>query len=111
MTDTDRIEEEWIRSLIGEAERDLVFLWHITSGSFGGRTYANDELPLVLARVATALIESGCKVGFGNPDDKGWQAIDVLNAENPGAEIAARWRVNPKDVEFLVFARRPNCRD
>jgi hypothetical protein len=110
MTDTDRIEEEWIRSLTDEAERDLVFLWHITSGRFGGRTYASDALSLIVARVSNALIDSGCKVGFGNPDDNGWQAdADILNAETPGAEIAARWLVNPKDVELLVFARRRSC--
>ena len=105
MTDTDHIEEEWIRSLTDEAKRDLVFLWHITSGRFGGRTYTSGELPSVVARVADALINSGCKVGFGDPDDKEWQSdIAVLNAENPGAEIAARWLAEPKNVEFLVFA-------
>ena len=106
MTDAD-VEEEWIRSLIDEAGDDLVFLWHITGGRFGGRKYASDELPLVVARVAAALIESGCKVGFGNPDDKNWLvATDILGAENPGVEIAETWRVDPGKVEFLVFARR-----
>lgn len=112
MTDEDSIEEKWIGSLIQEAERDLVFLWHITAGSFGGPKYASDELPLVVARVAKALIESGCKVGFGDPDDNSWRAAtDVLSAEDPGAGIAERWRVNPDSVEFLVFARRRTCRD
>jgi hypothetical protein len=110
MTDTDRLEQEWIRSLICEAERDLVFLWHITTGRFGGRAYTSEELPLVVARVATALIKSGCKVGFGDPDDVAWQGdTDLMNAENPGAAIAARWLADPKDVEFLLFARRRSC--
>jgi hypothetical protein len=110
MTDINCIEDEWIRSLIKEGERDLVFLWHITSGRFGGPTYTSEELPLVVARVATAMIGSGCMVGFGNPDDEGWQAAtDVLNAEDPGAEIAARWRASPKEIEFLVFAHRRSC--
>jgi hypothetical protein len=107
MSDTNRLEQEWIRSLSCEAERDLVFLWHITAGKFGGRAYTSEELPLVIARVTTALIRSGCTVGFGDPDGGAWQAeTALLNADNPGAVIAARWLVDPRDVEFLVFARR-----
>jgi hypothetical protein len=110
MTDTDQVEQEWIRSLVREAERDSVFLWHIATGRFGGRPYTSEELPLAVARVATALIMSGCKVGFGDPDSETWQPdIDLLRAENPGAVITARWLADPKDVEFLVFARRHNC--
>jgi hypothetical protein len=110
MTYTDQLEQEWIRSLICEAERDLVFLWHITTASFGGPTYAEDELPLVIKRVSGALIKSGCRVGFGNPDNKTWQPeAHLINAEDPGAEIAARWLADPKQVEFLVFARRHGC--
>lgn len=109
MTDADS-EEDWIRRLIEEAERDLVFLWHITTESFGGRRYVADELPLVIARVATALIESGCKVGFGDPDDGTWRAAtDVLSTQDPGAEIAERWRAKPDSVEFLVFVHRLTC--
>lgn len=106
MTHADS-EEEWFSWLIHEAERDLVFLWHITNGSFGGRRYVGDDRSLVVARAATALINAGCKVGSGDPDNKSWQdATDILGAENPGAEIAERWRVNPDNVEFLTFARR-----
>jgi len=95
-------------SLLSEAERDLVFLWNITTGSFGGRKYAEDELPAVVARVAGALIKSGCKVGYGDPDGSDWKpAIDVLSGGNPGVEIAARWVTAPGDYEFLVFAMRP----
>jgi hypothetical protein len=110
MTYTDQLEEEWLRSLICEAERDLVFLWHITRGSFGGPTYAENELPSAIGRVSGSLIKSGCSVGFGDPDDKTWQPeTDLANAEDPGAEIAARWVADPKEVEFLVFARRRSC--
>lgn len=110
MSDTDQVEQEWIRSLVREAERDCVFLCHITTGRFRGRSYTSDALPLALARVATALIQSGCKVGFGDPDSETWQPdMDLLRAENPGALITARWLADPKDVEFLVFARRHNC--
>lgn len=106
MTDTDRLEQEWITSLVCEAERDLVFLWHITTGKFGGPAYAGEELPLAIERVSGALIRSGCSVGFADPDEAWQPDMDLLNAENPGAAIAARWLVDPKDVEFLVFARQ-----
>lgn len=109
MTDKDQVEQEWIRSLVLEAERDCVFLWHITTGRFGGGPYTSEELPLAVTRVATALIKSGCKVGFGDPDAETWQPdTDLLRAEDPGAAITARWLADPKDVEFLVFARRHN---
>jgi hypothetical protein len=108
MTNTASQEYEWMISLLSEAERDLVFLWNITTGSFGGRKYAEDELPAVVARVAGALIKSGCKVGYGDPDGSDWKpAIDVLSGGNPGVEIAARWVTAPGDYEFLVFAMRP----
>jgi hypothetical protein len=91
MTNTARQEYERITSLLSEAERDLVFRWNITTGSFGGRKYAEDELPTVIARVAGALIKSGCKVGYGDPDGSDWKpATDVLSGGNPGVEIAAR---------------------
>lgn len=107
MTGKDQVEHEWIRTLTREAERDCVFLWHITTGKFGGGPYTSEELPLAVARVATALVKSGCKLGFCDPDAETWQAgTDLLRADNPGAAITARWLANPKDVEFLVFARR-----
>ena len=51
MSETDRLEQEWIRSLVCEAERDLVFLWHIVAAKFDGPTYPSEMLPLVIARV------------------------------------------------------------
>ena len=107
MSETERLEQEWIRSLISEAERDLVFLWHIAAAKFNGPDYKSEVLPKVIARVTNALIRAGCTVGFGDPDSETWQAdTDLLNAENPGAMIVARWLADPKDVEFMVFALR-----
>jgi len=107
MNETDQLEQEWIRSLICEAERDLVFLWHVAAAKFGGPAYTSEVLPLVIERVTTALISSGCTVGFGDPDSKTWLAdTDLFKAENPGAMIAARWLADPRDVEFMVFALR-----
>jgi hypothetical protein len=49
-------------------------------------------------------------MGFGDLDRDTWQPdADLLRAENPGAAIAARWLADPKDGEFLVFARRRSC--
>jgi len=110
MTDTDRLEQEWGRFLLCEAKRDLVFLWNITAGSFGGPAYASEELPSVVACIATALLKSRCKVGFDDPDGDVWQTdARFLNAENLGTAIAARWLANPMDVEFLVFVLRRSC--
>lgn len=107
MSETDRLEQVWIRSLLCEAERDLVFLWHIAATKFNGPAYTSEVLPLVIARVTTALIRSGCTVGFGDPDSNTWHTdTDLLNAENPGAMISARWLAEPRDVEFMVFALR-----
>ncbi len=107
MTDKDQVEQECLSSLVREAERDCVFLSHITTGRFGGEAYTSEELPLAVARVANALIKSGCKVGFRDPDAETWQLdTDLPRAENPGAAITARWLADPKDVEFLVLARR-----
>jgi hypothetical protein len=49
----------------------------------------------------------GCTAGFGNPDSKTWQPeADQLNAENAGAMITARGLADPKDVKFMLYARR-----
>jgi len=101
-------EEEWVNSLSDEAERDVIFLWHIAGARFGGPTYPKEELPMAIERVTNALIAAGSTVGFGDPDKADWkEERDLLNAENPGAAIAARWVADSKESEFLVFARRP----
>jgi hypothetical protein len=100
-------EQEWISSLSAEAKRDIVFLWHITTASFGGPAYSKEELPRAIERVANALILAGSTVGFGDPDKADWkEGKDLLNAENPGATIAANWVRNAEGYEFLVFAIR-----
>jgi hypothetical protein len=101
-------EEKWIHALSDEAERDVIFLWHITGEKFGGPTYAKEELPMAIERITNALIVAGSTVGFGDPDKADWkEERDLLNAINPGAAIAARWVENSQESEFLVFARRP----
>lgn len=108
MPSFEKSEQEWIHSLSDEAERDVVFLWHITAAKFGGPTYSKEELPMAIERVTNALIVEGSTVGFGDPDKADWkEEKDLLNAKNPGAAIAAKWAADSKGSEFLVFARRP----
>lgn len=105
--DCASIEEGWIADLVQEAERDLVFLWHIAGGHYGGSKYSALELPDALVRVTNELIARGCIVGFGNPDSSTWKpSADLLALENPGAAIAAGWFEDRQEYEFLVFAIR-----
>ena len=101
-------EQAWVQRLANEARRDLVFLWHITGGRFGGPSYQASELPAALERVASGLIECGCLVGFGDPDSEGWQVPTELSAsaENRGQRISDMWRQDPDGFQFLVFALR-----
>jgi hypothetical protein len=100
-------EQEWISSLTAEAKRDIVFLWHITTASFGGPAYSKEELPMAIERVANALILAGSTVGFGDPDKADWkEEKDLLSTKNPGAAIAAQWVKDAEGCEFLVFAIR-----
>ncbi|MDZ7920214.1 hypothetical protein [Rhodoferax sp.] len=66
------IEAAWVDHLLVEARRDLVFLWHIIQGKFGGRIIPAAELPSTLERIVESLLEKGCTVGFGNPDSPEW---------------------------------------
>ncbi|GJI89635.1 hypothetical protein [Duganella hordei] len=100
-------EKEWIHFLSDEAERDIIFLWHITGAKFGGPTYSEKELSMAIEPVTNALIVAGSTVGFGDPDKADWKEDrDLLNAKNPGAAIAARRVADSKESEFLAFARR-----
>ena len=101
-------ERTWVGALADEARRDLVFLWHITGGSFGGPVYEASERPEALERVASALVHLGCIVGFGNPYTESWQVpIELeVKSESKGRRIAELWREDANAFEFLVFALR-----
>lgn len=101
-------EDEWIGNLVHEAARDLVFLWNITSGSFGGPSLSG-SIPMVLQKKAiTALLEVGCKVGFGNPDSPDWHVPHEIQSEGKtnATKIIAMLSSQPEDYKFLVFALR-----
>lgn len=101
-------EEVWVEALVREAKRDLVFLWHITQGRFGGPVFSLTQVPAVLERVSSALIRRGCIVGYGDPDSPEWRVPTELEIEpaNKGAVLGRLWATTPNEYEFLVFALR-----
>lgn len=101
-------ESNWIDVLAREAERDLVFLWHITGGRLGGTKPQPDQVLATLARVSDGLLTHGCVVGFGNPDSPDWHELPELQGliGPKGKVIAELWNANPAAYEFLVFALR-----
>jgi hypothetical protein len=106
MTHTPAELDAWVESLVAEARLDLVFLWNIAKGSFGGSNKAPDEE--ALEAVVGRLIANGCSVGFGDPDSASWRVpgeLRVAAVEVPGA-ILRLWRENRSENEFLVFAIR-----
>src|SRR5690349_21785364 len=53
-------ENEWAAVLLDEAERDLVFVFNIAAGGFGGPTgMPSEEVPGTIERMARALLEGG----------------------------------------------------
>lgn len=102
------IEAAWVDSLLDEARRDLVFLWHIIQGRFGGRRVPVAELPSTLEQIVAALLEKGCSVGFGNPDSPEWTVPEALCLEPQEipAAVVRLWSESPSDYEFLVFVSR-----
>jgi hypothetical protein len=101
------LEESWIADLLQESERDLIFLWHIAGGQYGGPKYSELELPGALERVTNELITRGCDVGFGDPGSSTWKpSAELLALENPGKAIAAGWFEDRHNYEFLVFSVR-----
>lgn len=101
-------EEEWIGNLVHEAARDLVFLWNVTSGSFGG-SFAGTSVPLhAQERAISALLTARCKVGFGDPDSSEWlEPTEILKEGSVNAgRILEMLAQHPEEYKFLVFARR-----
>ncbi len=98
--------DAWSVSLVAEAQRDLVFLWNITKGSFGGLGRAPDEV--TLRAVVERLVKCGCSIGFGNPDSEDWKVPLELRVphEKLASSILDLWHENPEQNGFLVFALR-----
>ena len=101
-------EEDWVGNLVLESKRDLVFLWHITSGRFGGPSPSNPEFPLMLIQAISALLSAGCQVGFGDPDSLEWSVPDeiLIDGKTSASRIVELSAEHPLKYEFLVFSIR-----
>jgi hypothetical protein len=106
MTHTPSQIEIWIADLLDEAKRDIVFLWNIQRGSYGGLFVAPDKK--TLEKVIEGLVRGGCLVGFGDPSFPTWSVPSDLQVSRellPTA-IVQFWEANPKQNEFITFALR-----
>lgn len=106
MTHTPVQIESWVAALLNEARRDLVFLWNIQRGSFGGLNVTPDKQ--VLVQVIEALVTNGCLVGFGDPSASNWSVPPELQVprEQLSEAILHFWEGNPKENEFITFVLR-----
>lgn len=100
---------DWTKGLLAEAERDLIFLWNITNGNYGGpKEIPTADLPDVLECMVGELVAGGCVVGHGDPDACTWYIPEELVLE-PGQmpkKIRELWLKNEEDYDWLVFAKR-----
>lgn len=106
-------ETEWMQQLIAEAKRDVVFAFNIAAGAFGGpRPPVANDVPILLERVAAALVEAGCVVGFGSPDTNKWVVPERLQVapEHLASSIGRFYAEDPSEAKFLVFAHRAELR-
>jgi hypothetical protein len=106
MTHSPADVQEWVVALFAEARRDLVFLWNITNGSFGGGNVRPDDE--TLESVVSGLVTRGCTVGFGDPDSSSWRVPAELRVPNEQLprQILRFLEENRAENEFLVFAVR-----
>ncbi|MDP2018509.1 hypothetical protein [Hydrogenophaga sp.] len=104
-----RGEEAWAALLLAEARRDLVFVFHIAGGAFGGpKDMSSEDLPAAIERMARALVKAGCIVGFGDPDSPSWNVpanLEVPRSELP-VTISRLWSQDPETHRFIAFALR-----
>jgi hypothetical protein len=107
-TSADLGEEDWVGNLVLESKRDLVFLWHITNGRFGGPSSSNPEFPSIRNQAISALLAAGCKVGFGEPESVEWRVPEeiLIDGKANASKIMEASTAHPKEYEFLVFAIR-----
>lgn len=106
MTHTSAQIERWVAELLHEAKRDLIFLWHICDGAFGGEEIAPDDE--TLETVLTRLVDAGCYVGYGDPSFPNWRVPEELKVsrEQLAGEIVRLRLLLPEHGKFITFAIR-----
>jgi hypothetical protein len=101
-----QLETEWLAELLAESKRDLVFLFNIEAGHFGGPKNLPEHDRLVqVERMIRALLNSGCVVGYGDPKMSTWSAapgLDVAHVDLPKT-IMKLWRLEPDQYKLLTF--------
>ncbi len=110
MTGSAFDQAKWEQALLAEAKRDLVFVFNIAAGAFGGPrpVPTQAEIPVLLHRIATTLLAEGCVVGFGDPSTKEFSVPAELEVvpERLAESVARFYASDPEKAKFLVFAHR-----
>ena len=100
----------WEKALLLESKRDLVFVFNIAAGAFGGPKPppTRDEIPALLQRVASSLLAGGCVVGFGDSNTNEFSVPEQLQVPIEHlAESVVRFYVNDQEnANFLAFSHR-----
>ncbi len=98
----------WVANLIAELKRDLVFMWHITSGSFSSTPIVAAPSSTEINNIISELVAVGAMIGFGDPDSSELlvpQEI-LVNGKPSASRITKLRRDAPENYEFLAFAVR-----
>lgn len=98
----------WVANLITESERDLVFLWHITSGRFSSIPLAVAPSEIDIDNAISELVAIGARIGFGDPNSSEFVVPQELlvNGKPSASRIAELRRNAPENYHFLIFAIR-----
>ncbi|OSZ71498.1 hypothetical protein CAP37_19960 [Hydrogenophaga sp. IBVHS1] len=92
--------------MLAESKRDLVFLFNIEAGDFGGpKNLPERDRLMQVERMIRALLNSGCVVGYGDPKKSTWSAVpglEVAHVDLPEAIMKLR-RLEPEQYKFLTL--------
>lgn len=101
----------WIANLIAESKRDVVFMWHITSGRFSDASVVVPPSDAEIGMAIAGLVAAGALIGFGDPDSHEFVVPHVLlvNGKPAATRIDELRRNGPEDYEFLAFAVRESA--
>lgn len=101
----------WIANLIAESKRDVVFMWHITSGCFSGASVVVVPSEAEIGAAIAGLVAAGALIGFGDPDSPEFVVPQELlvDGESVAPRIDELRRNAPEEYQFLVFAVRESA--